>query len=262
MGERAWEGVRSGQFMHPGCCHKLWQTDGPGKKVPQGLCFSPRFFGSFLKSNFQQILFSIWVQHFHPKPLHRLDWLCCEKSTKVIQQGAVSPSLWHASAQDLDLILRLKATLFTGGKILMQFLVLPFYNLYLFAIHQTPSSLCISRLLIYRICSVCSKQQEEGPEMGFTSDSPTLQMIYMTLIFPIQWNTLKWAEGICSLGTLLGCWACQRYMHTPKMLWHSMQPHVLEVGRCLFKYGRIMGSFQLFGTVVIIFTGSFSYISV
>lgn len=51
-------------------------------------------------------------------------------------------------------------------------------------------------------------------------------------------------------------------MHTPKMLRHSMQPNVLEVGRCLFKYCMIMGYFQLFGTVVVIFRGSFPYISV
>lgn len=82
-------------------------------------------------------------------------------------------------------ILRLKATLFIGEKIPVQLLGLPFYNLYLFAIHQTPS-LCISRFLTYRICTVCSKEQEEGAEMGFTRDLPTLQMFYMTLIFPIQ----------------------------------------------------------------------------
>lgn len=87
-------------------------------------------------------------------------------------------------------------------------------------------------------------------------------MFYLALIFPIQWNMLKWAEGICSLEALLRCWACQRHMHTPKMVRHSMQPNVLEVGRCLFKYCMIMGCFQLFGTVVVIFRGSFSYISV
>lgn len=149
-----------------------------------------------------------------------------------------------------------------GEKIPVQILGLPPYNLYLFAIHQTPSSLCISRTLIYRICRICFKQQGEGTEIGFTSDLPTLQMFYITLIFPIQWNTLKWAEGICSLGTLLRCWSCQRCMHTPKMLWHPMQRNVLEVGRSLFKYCRIMGFFHLFGTVVVIFSGSFSYISV
>lgn len=73
-----------------------------------------------------------------------------------------------------------------GEEIPVQFLRLLPYNLYLFAIHQTPSSLCVSRLLIYRVCSVCSKEQEEGAEIGFTSDLPTLQMFYLALIFPIQ----------------------------------------------------------------------------
>lgn len=154
-------------------------------------------------------------------------------------------------------ILRLKATLFMGEKIPVQFLRLLPDDLYLFAIHQTSSSLCISMLLIYS-----SKQQEEGVEIGFTSDLPTLQMFYLTLIFPIQRNMLKWAEGICSLGTLLRCWTRQRHMHTPKMLWYSMQVNVLEVERCFFKYWRIIGFFQLFGTVVVIFSVSFSYISV
>lgn len=46
---------------------------------------------------------------------------------------------------------RLKGTLFMGEKIPLQFLRLLPYKLYFFAIHQTPCSLCIRRLLIYSV---------------------------------------------------------------------------------------------------------------
>lgn len=165
MEERAWEGVRSGQFMHPGCCHKLWQTAGPGQKVPQGLCFSPRFFGSFLKSNFQQRgTLQCFSSAFPSKAITKPGLpLLCE-----VHQGNTARNFTDMLQHKTWMfILRLKATLFMGEEIPVQFLRLLPYNLYLFAIHQTPSSLCISRLLIYRVCSVCSKQQEEGAEIGF-----------------------------------------------------------------------------------------------
>lgn len=158
-------------------------------------------------------------------------------------------------------ILRLKATLFMGEKIPVQFLGLPPYNLYFFTIHQTPSSLCISRLLISRICSLCSKHKEEEAEIDLSVTYLLCRCYTQHWSFPSSEMCSNKQKVSASLGTLLRSWACQRYMHTPKMLWHPVQPNVLEMGRCLFKYCRVMHSFQLFGTVVVIFSGSFSYIS-
>lgn len=152
-------------------------------------------------------LFSVSVLHFHQKPLQGLDCLClCEAyQSNTARNFTVT---WFSTRLDQCWV---KRHVFIGEKIPVQFHRLIPYKLYFFAIHQTPCSLCISRLLSYsvRIRQVLQTAGGTGWNTGYQWH--TQRYSRDVLCNPVLFHPVNYAQAsrqYLLMRDTVRCWAC------------------------------------------------------